>query len=435
MTDTSDTSYTSSPIASGGLPADRLAAFDTTPVPTRGLPEATASPAQVRAAGWQLADLWLPAVVLRESALTHNLDRFARWCRERDVALAPHGKTTMSPQLWSAQLARGAWGLTAATVAQARTMQAAGVARVLIANEVVEPQQVSWLADSLGDPRFEPFCLVDSAEGVALLERHLGRAARPLPVLVELGVAGCRTGVRDLDDALGLAERVARSPHLRLAGIEGYEGVLPQVRDGQAPEAARDWLARLTEFVERADARGVFAETDEVVVTAGGSAYPDLAADAFAALPRLSRRARSVVRSGCYLTHDDLFYERSSPLRSGADPDPLRPALSCFARVLSCPEPGRALLGVGKRDVSFDIDLPLPRAVYRDGARTPLDGRARIVKLNDHHGFCDTEPGLLAVGDVIELGLSHPCTVFDKWPLIPILDDADRVVDAVRTVF
>ncbi|SNR49204.1 D-serine deaminase, pyridoxal phosphate-dependent [Haloechinothrix alba] len=423
------------PHPGGALPAQRLAELDAEPVPARSLPASPATAAEARSAGWQLDDLWLPAVVLRDSALTHNLDRFARWCTEHGVELAPHGKTTMAPRLWSAQLAHGAWGLTAATVAQARVMRTCGVGRVLIANEVVEPAQLRWLADTLADPDFEPLCLVDSSDGLTVLERHLEPAERPLPVLLELGVAGRRTGVRGTAEALELAERIAGSPRLELAGIEGYEGALPQVRDGQAPEVARDWLARLTEFVVRADARGVFAANDEVLVTAGGSAYPDLVAGAFAAMPLLSRPVRFIVRSGCYLAHDDLLYERSSPLRSAADRDPLRPALSCFARVLSCPEPGRSLLGAGKRDVSFDIDLPVPRAMYREGVREPLDGRARIVELNDHHGFCDTEPGLLGVGDVVELGLSHPCTVFDKWQLIPVLDDADRVVDAVRTLF
>lgn len=356
-----DTTALPSRLAGRGLPADRLTALDSEPVEARSLPISPITAAGARTAGWGLSDLWLPAVVLREDAVLHNLDRFARWCAGHGVQLAPHGKTTMSPHLWAAQLQREAWGLTAATAAQARVMHRFGVPRVLIANEVVEPRQLAWLADALAEPGFDPVCLVDSTAGVELMERHLDSPSRPLPVLVELGVPGRRTGVRDTGDALALAARVARSGRLRLAGIEGYEGVLPQRRDGDAEEAARDWLGRLTSLAVRADAEGLFAGSDEVLVTAGGSGYPDLAAEALAAMPELSRPTRRIIRSGCYLTHDDLSYERSSPLRSEADPDPLRPALSCFARVVSCPEPGRALLGVGKRDVSFDIDLPVAR--------------------------------------------------------------------------
>lgn len=430
MTDSASTAR-----VGAGLPADLLATLDSEPVEARSLPVSPATAAQARAAEWELADLWLPAVVLSQEALSHNLDRFANWCQERGVALAPHGKTTMSPHLWSSQLARGAWAITAATAAQARVMRRFGVPRVLIANEVTEPHQVRWLAECADDPAFEVTSLVDSRDAIRLMEQHVESSTRPLPVLVELGVQGRRTGARSLDAAFDLAEQVVTSPELRLAGVEGYEGVLPQLRDGQAERTAGRWLDQLTTLVTEADRRGLFADSPEIIVTAGGSGYPDLVAEAFSTLPQLSRPTTRVIRSGCYVTHDDLSYERSSPLRSGADPSPLQPALSCYAAVISTPEPGRALLGVGKRDVAFDIDLPVPRAVLRDGRRIPVEGKTRVVELNDHHAFCDTDTEELSVGDVLELGLSHPCTVFDKWQLIPVLDDDVRVVDAIRTVF
>ncbi|MEU3020258.1 alanine racemase [Nocardiopsis sp. NPDC007018] len=432
------TGSSSGPPAAGPLPAGPLSALDSDPVEARSLPDSPTSADRVRAADLCLGDLWLPAVTLDEAALRHNLDRFARWCSERGVDLAPHAKTTMAPRLWSEQLARGAWGLTAATVAQARVMRRFGVPRVLIANEVVDPDQLAWLSGALADPGFTPLCLVDSIEGVDAMDRALTGAARPLPVLVELGVTGRRTGVRDLDQALDLARVVASRPTLALVGVEAFEGVFPQRRDDDSPERVRAWLDRLYDFARRADSEGLFDGAAEVIVTAGGSSYPDLVSDALAAPPELSLPVRRIVRSGCYVTHDDLFMERASPLRSAADDDPLRPALSCHARVLSRPEPGRALLGVGKRDVSFDVDLPVPRAVLRDGERVALTGGVRVVELNDHHAFLDLsgpDGEALRVGDVVELGLSHACTVFDKWPLIPVVDGGGRVVDAVRTLF
>lgn len=414
-----------------------LRALDNELVEGRSLPETPLSPAQVRERGWRVEDLWLPAVVCSSDAVRHNLDRFARWCAERRVEHAPHGKTTMAPHVWAAQLSRGAWAITAATVAQARTMRSYGVPRVLLANEVSDPGQVRWVAETTRDPDFDLHVLVDSDTVLSALADAVAgtQADTPLPVLVELGVPGRRTGVRGVDAALDLARTVAASRHLRLAGVEGYEGVWPTRRDDESPRSARRWLDELAELAVRCDHEGLFADSPEVLLTAGGSAYVDLVAEAFTALPPLSRPLRPVVRSGCYVSHDHLSYERSSPLRTGAVDDPLRPALTCLARVLSCPEPGRSLLGVGKRDVAFDIDLPVPLMRRRTGTATPVHGRASVVELNDHHGFCDHEPGLFEVGDVVELGLSHPCTVFDKWSLIPVVDDSGRVVDAIRTVF
>jgi D-serine deaminase-like pyridoxal phosphate-dependent protein len=416
--------------------APALKQLDDEPVESRSLPVTQASPADVRQAGWAIDDLWLPAVVCDGPSVEHNLTRFARWCTDHRVDHAPHGKTTMAPRLWSEQIRRGAWAIAAATVAQARTMRTYGMSRVLLANEVVDPSQARWVAEAADDPEFSVLCLVDSVAGVDALQRawEAAGSSEPVDVLLEVGVLGRRSGVRGLDAALEVAAAVAARSGLRLAGVEGFEGVLPTRRDDDAMAEARRWLERLTETARRCDADGLFADVDEVVVTAGGSAYVDLVVEAFHAMPALSRPVRPVVRSGCYVTHDHMSYERSSPLRSSADPDPLRPALRCLARVLSCPEPGRALLGAGKRDVAFDLDLPVPLMVRREGSNTPVEGRARVVELNDHHAFCDHDD-LLQVGDVVELGLSHPCTVFDKWSLIPVVDERDRVVDAVRTLF
>jgi D-serine deaminase-like pyridoxal phosphate-dependent protein len=131
---------------------------------------------------------------------------------------------------------------------------------------------------------------------------------------------------------------------------------------------------------------------------------------------------RKVVRSGGYLTHDHGLLARASPFA-------LRPAMELWAYVLSTPEPGLAICGFGKRDASYDVDLPVPLR----GPRGPLRGSA-VEKLNDQHAFVRHD-GDLAVGDVVAFGLSHPCTALEKWPLVPVLDDADTVVGAVRTYF
>ena len=402
-------------------------------IAARNFPTSPVSVGEVRAAGLTVEDLWLPTVVARESAIAHNLQRFAEWCRERGVDHAPHGKTSMAPQLWQRQLEHGAWGITAATVAQARTMHDFGIDRVLIANEVVDPNQARWLAAVARESDRTYAVLVDGEGGVRALEQAAAAAGSRIPVLVEIGVPGRRTGVRSVAEGLELARRVHGSEGLVLVGVEGYEGVLPQGRDDSQVEAVTTWLTQLTELARSADAEGLF-DGDEIIVTAGGSAFPDLAADALTAVDGLSLPVRRLIRSGCVVTHDHQSYERSSPLRSGASSDPLRPALTAYARVHSTPEPGRALATIGKRDVPVDVDLPVVLGVSRDGSPwRPLEG-LKVIELNDHHFFVDDPDSTLRVGDVIELGLSHPCTTFDKWGLIPVVDD-DRVIDAIATLF
>ncbi|WP_199434568.1 amino acid deaminase [Qaidamihabitans albus] len=383
-----------------------------------------------------------PVVVLAEAALEHNLRTMAAWCAEHGVMLAPHGKTTMAPQLFDRQLGHGAWGITAANAGQLRVYRAFGVSRVLLANQLVDPAALRWLADELTrDPGFEFCCWVDSVRGVELMSRALAGAGarRPVDVLVELGAEGGRTGVRDRDTALAVAAAVRDSGALRLAGVGGYEGSLAH----DAGDASRGRIASYVDDLRElavALAEGGFLDPARpVTVTAGGSAFFDQVADGIGTGWPAGLEVLPILRSGAYLTHDDGFYREISPL--GEHPRvagvPFESALRAWAQVTSRPSAELALLTLGKRDASFDEGLPVPRLHRADGGSpVPLAGHS-VTALNDQHAFVSLPPGSpLEVGDWVGLGLSHPCTVFDKWPLIPVVGaDGETVVDFVRTFF
>ena len=375
-----------------------------------------------------------PVCVLRADALDHNLATMAGWCARHGVELAPHGKTHMAPQLVARQFEAGARAVTAATISQVRTFRAFGVSEVVLANELVDAAGLAWLSGELdGDPDFGLVCWVDSVRGVRLMTDALTAAGaqRPVDVCVELGAAGTRTGCRDDADADAVAAAVMASPRLRLVGVAGYEAALGHDVSPAGVRAVRDYLERMRATALRL--RPLCAG-GEMIVTAGGSTHFDLVADI------LTGDWRTVVRSGAYLTNDDGLYLRTSPLtRPGAAPDGFRAALHVWAQVCSRPEPGLALLTMGRRDVSFDQDMPVPQRLRRDsGWSSDWPAGGEIAKLNDQHAFLTLPPAaedVVRVGDWIEFGVSHPCTVFDKWQLIPVLDAGDRVVDLVRTFF
>src|SRR6185436_2220805 len=110
--------------------------------------------------GLSLHELPLPVLVLRDSAVAHNLDVMARWCAARGVSLAPHGKTTMAPALIRRQLDAGAWGMTAASVPQLVVMRDAGARRVILANQLVGAPEIAWFERERAG--IEAYCLVDS---------------------------------------------------------------------------------------------------------------------------------------------------------------------------------------------------------------------------------------------------------------------------------
>ncbi|SFQ67880.1 D-serine deaminase, pyridoxal phosphate-dependent [Amycolatopsis arida] len=383
-----------------------------------------------------------PVVVLENAALEHNLRIMARWCAEHGVALAPHGKTTMAPQLFARQLEHGAWGITAATAGQLRVYRAFGVSRVLLANQLVDPAALAWLAGELAaDPGFEFGCWVDSVRGVRLMHDALAaaHADRPVDVLVELGAEGGRTGVRDRDTALAVAEAVRDSPTLRLAGVAGYEAALAHDASAASLTRVESYLDELRGLTVALAERGLLASGRPVIVTAGGSAFFDQVAAGITTGWPAGLDVLPILRSGAYLTHDDGFYRAISPL--GATPrtegSPLRSALRAWAQVSSRPANDLALLTLGRRDVSFDQGLPEPQWHRTSGgSAAPLAGH-EITALNDQHAFLRLPAGSpLDVGDWVGLGLSHPCTVFDKWSLLPVVDaDGETVVDFVRTYF
>ncbi|MEO8423541.1 MAG: alanine racemase [Actinomycetota bacterium] len=377
-------------------------------------------------------------MILRERALAHNLALMAEYCRAWGVDISPHGKTTMAPQLWRRQLDAGAWGITAATVTQARVMRAAGVPQILLANELVDAVSIDWAAAQLADPAFAFVCYVDSDRGVDILEERL-RALhpdRPLSVLVELGFEGGRTGCRTIPEAVHVAGRVASSDVLHLSGVAGYEGTICHDRSPECLALVLDYLDRLSELTRTMIDAGTFDGGERIVLTAGGSAFFDLVVDRLRGPWPGDADVRVVLRSGCYVTHDSGIYERVSPLPARDGDRGFQPALELWGSVLSRPEPGLALLGFGKRDVPFDIDMPIPQVVRSGADAWDVAGRLTIRELNDQHAYGTVIPGTsLEVGDVVGCGLSHPCTAFDKWRVIPVLDDDDRVVDAIATYF
>ncbi|QMU75134.1 amino acid deaminase [Streptacidiphilus sp. PB12-B1b] len=399
----------------------------------RTVAELTAARADLFADGFTT-----PVLTLDSEALRHNLELMARWTAEHDLAFAPHGKTPMAPQLFERQLALGAWGITAAMPVHVRMYRAFGVQRIFLANQLLDPAALAWLSAELdADPSFRFVCYVDSLRGIELMEDALQQAGaqRRVDVVVELGADGARTGARGVEQALELAAASAASQRLRLVGAAGYEGTI-SVADDSRGEVVR-WLAQLVELARRADAAGHFADADEIIVSAGGSEHFDLVAAALTAeaLP-LGRPVLRLLRSGAYITHDHLHYARITPLKSAAPQQQLRPALRLWAQVVSRPEPGLALLNAGKRDLPYDLGMPVPTLVRTaDGEFREAKGLG-VTKLADQHAFVAVEPGAeLAVGDWVALGLSHPCTAFEKWQLIPEVQADGTVVDYIRTFF
>ena len=389
-----------------------------------------------------------PLATLSHTALQHNLAWMANYVNQKGVLLAPHGKTTMSPQLFQQQLKAGAWGLTFATLFQAKIGIEAGARNILIANQVVSFADLNTLLELKTQyPDLAIYFLIDSLAQLQIIERwhaQLPTPCAPLDVLIEVGIAQKRTGCRDLITAQALAQAIAKSKAVQLVGLECYEGNAGICDSNHDTKAVSELITRVLALAHFCDQQQLFASAF-ILLSAGGSAIFDLVIPLLKAKD-LSLEVKGVLRSGCYITHDHINYhhylklvEQRENLNSS-----LQPALLVWAMVQSVPEPGLALLSCGKRDISYDLDLPKPvlRASLEatnltQAISTP--SHWTITALNDQHAYLrfdasDTEH-TPKVGDKVALGISHPCTTFDKWRWMPIVDDQGVILSTIRTWF
>jgi D-serine dehydratase len=388
--------------------------------------------------------LMLPMAVLLDSSVRHNRAWMRRFLAVSGVKLCPHGKTTMSPELFRQQAEDGVWGMTAATAHHVRVYRHFGVRRILLANQLIGHADIEWVVRELeADPGFEFYCLVDSIETVGILHAALKARpiGRPLQVLLEIGALGQRAGVRSPGQGIEVGEAVrAAEPYLELRGVECFEGVFTRTSHAAGRVAAllHDMQSLIAACIDRA----LFAP-GRILLSAGGSGFMELCA-ASLKQAALNERADLVLRSGCYITHDSGMCKTLFEAMLQRDPDlaalgeGLRPALEVWAYVQSTPEPGRSIATMGRRDVSYDIDPPLPMKWFRPGAFSqpqPVPPGYAVSRLFDQHACIDGPAGLFQVGDLIGFGVSHPCTTFDKWSWLPVVNDEYRVVSVITTHF
>ncbi|MBV1810225.1 MULTISPECIES: amino acid deaminase [Pseudomonas] len=384
-----------------------------------------------------VSDVSLPALVVHQQALDHNIRWMQTFATNSGAELAPHGKTSMVPALFRRQIEEGAWGMTLATAVQTQAAYAHGVRRILMANQLVGQPNMALIAELLADSTFEFHCMVDHPDNVAALGAFFAERGLRLNVMIEYGVPGGRCGCRTEAQVLELADAVLAQPSLALTGIEGYEGV---IHGDHAISGIKAFAASLVRLAVELQDKGAFA-LDRPIVTASGSAWYDLIAEAFDE-QAVRERFLSVLRPGSYVVHDHGIYKDAQCCvldRRAELSEALRPALEVWAHVQSMPEPGFAVIAMGKRDVAYDAGLPNPLRRYKAGV-LPASGDdvsgCKVTAVMDQHAFMTVAPDCeLKVGDIIAFGTSHPCLTFDKWRSGCLVDDDLRVIEPFSTYF
>jgi D-serine deaminase-like pyridoxal phosphate-dependent protein len=163
-----------------------------------------------------------PALLLDLDVARRNITKMAQIFSEMPARLRPHIKVHKSVELSRMIVDAGAVGVACATPWEAIVMARGGIEDVLVANQVVQRDQVARLAELARDHRLT--LTVDDVRNVDQLSRAATAAGSRLDVLLEVDVGMARCGVRTLEDLVPIAARIAQTDNLRLRGIQAYEG-------------------------------------------------------------------------------------------------------------------------------------------------------------------------------------------------------------------
>jgi D-serine deaminase-like pyridoxal phosphate-dependent protein len=369
------------------------------------------------------SEFQFPIMVIKESALLSNIQTMAEFCREIGAEIAPHVKTTMSPQIAEMQLKAGAWGVTVADFVQAEVFRNRGFKKIIIANEIVSETVISEISEINATNKYEIIFYVDSLIGLELIQKATPQKGK-INLLIEIGVDSGRGGIRDLSLVREIAIKIKNDHRLKLRGVTGFEGAVPEAtRTIEGENSVASFCQRI---VAAAEIAFEFKSDEIFIVSAGGSAYFEIVGKE---LGKFTKPKLLLLRSGGYVTHDHIYYENLYPWRGSHNP--LKPAIEIWSQVISKPENNLGILNLGKRDVGTDLDNPIPILKFEDEI---LGFSGKIEKLNDQHAFLKSSDKF-EIGTLIGLGISHPCTTFDKWRVIPLVNDNYDVVDLIETYF
>ncbi|MGF1750162.1 amino acid deaminase [Vibrio cionasavignyae] len=381
-------------------------------------------------------DISLPVAVINKRALEHNMDWMQQFALHHNVKLCPHGKTTMTPAFFQQQKEKGAWGITVATAPQAEIAAHSGITNIIMANQLVGKTNMAIISRLIEETESQVICCVDSQTNVEQLNTFFAAKEQTINVLIELGVEGGRCGVRNHDDVITLAQYIDAKSNVKLVGIEVYEGV---IHGGDEEQRVRDLLTSTIQLGRQLLSDKLLPSLP--ILTGAGSAWYDVVAETLANLDDFE----AIIRPGCYVIHDTgIYLEAQEKVMARAQKNSgfacdlggdLTSSLEVWAYVISRPEPNKAVIGLGKRDVAFDAGLPTAERRYRDGKALPVNG-ITTTNVMDQHTFLEIPTDSdIQVGDMIAFSTSHPCLTFDKWRYIAISDDEHVVEQWVETAF
>ena len=353
-----------------------------------------------------------PALLLRIEAFQNNLVAVARATAAAGVKLRAHAKAHKCVEIARRQVAAGAVGICCQKVAEAEVFVEAGIADVLVSNEIVGDRKADRLA-ALAEKSRIGVCVDDPLQ----VEQLAGAARRrrvSIDVLIEIDVGQGRCGVATPNEALALAHLVsAATPHLRLRGLQAYHGKAQHLRDPAARKQTIE-AASIKAAAVRAALVGAGFPCAEISGGGTGSLVNELASKVY-----------TEVQPGSYVLMDADYSANRRDLR---DPT-LRQALYVLCTVISV-RAGHAVLDAGLKSMSAESGLP-----------QSAEPGWSVISMSDEHVVIEPDGSgrALAVGDKLRLIPSHcdPTVNLHDWVVVMRGETVEAVwpIDARGAMF
>jgi D-serine deaminase-like pyridoxal phosphate-dependent protein len=328
--------------------------------------------------GDRVADVDTPALLLDLDAFEANIARLHDEVLPTGIAIRPHGKAHKCPEIARRQTAAGAVGICAQSLGEAEVFVRAGIADVLLSNEIAGADKAARLAALAGTARVA--VCVDLPEQVAQLAAATAAEGTTLGVLVEVAT-GRRCGVSGVAEALRLADEIGAAPGLELRGLQVYAGSAQHFRKPSDRAAAIE-RARAAAAPIR-DALGVRH------VTGGGTGTYPL---------EMASGLWTEIQPGSYVLMDADYALND-------EPPPFRQAISVLARVITTHR-DRVVVDAGHKAIAVDSGDPTPPAGLL------------VFELSDEHTILLVDEGESpAYGSTVQLIPGHcdPTVNLHDW--------------------
>ena len=397
-------------------------------------------------------DVQFPILTINENKFKKNMFSMKKYADSNNVLLAPHCKTSMSPQLLNKIKINGCWGFAAANNQQVSVLLQMGIRKIILANLITNESNLVNLFALVKKYKnlSEIYICVDSIFGINLLKEISIKYQfkNNIKILIEVGLKNSRSGVRSITSLNLLADLINKLPrNFILSGILFYEGA---AKKKNYLDSLRNVKKSINFAINCFDflIKNKLIKNNEYILSGAGSEFFDLVVYLFNKYKQRDK-VKFIIRPGSYIAYGNGYYtdvlnniEKRKKIfikkKSIKATDLFFPALELWSFVISQQDEGKAILNFGKRDVSFDLGYPIPLAIYRNKKLIKKINNKKdinIYKLNDQHAFIKYNKFNLKVGDLVKFGVSHPCITINNWNTLYLINNKNVIIEALKTFF